>query len=151
MGTPKERTIKSIATNRSARHEYFIVDEIEAGIVLKGSEVKSLRAGKVQLTGGYARVSDGELFLENVHISTYKEANLSNHEPLRKRKLLIHASELKKLAPKLATKGITLIPLSIYFSGNKVKVLLGIARGKKSHDKRESIKERDIKREMDRE
>lgn len=118
--------------------------------MLQGTEVKSLRLGKVQLTGGYARISGGELFLESVHISTYKEANIANHEPLRKRKLLIHAKELKKLAPKLATKGITLVPLSIYFKGNKVKVLLGIARGKKSHDKREAIKERDIKRDMDR-
>ncbi|HET9135193.1 MAG TPA: SsrA-binding protein, partial [Candidatus Kapabacteria bacterium] len=94
---------------------------------------------------------DGELWLENVHISTYKEGTTFNHEPLRRRKLLLHKKELSKLAPKLATKGITMIPLSIYFKGNKVKVLLGIARGKKSHDKRDAIKERDIKREMDRE
>ena len=149
--TPKERTVKLIASNRSARHEYFIVDEIEAGVVLKGTEVKSLRAGKVQLTGGFARVYDNELWLENVHISAYKEGTIFNQEPTRRRKLLLHKKELTKLAAKLATKGITMVPLSIYFKGNKVKVLLGIAKGKKSYDKRETIKARDVKREMDRE
>ncbi len=147
----RERTVKLIAANRSARHEYFITDEIEAGIVLTGTEVKSLRAGKVQLAGSFARIDRGELWLDNVHISAYKEGNIFNHDPVRKRKLLIHRRELDKLAPKLATKGITLVPLSIYFKGNKVKVSLGIAKGKKSYDKRETIKARDVKRELDRE
>ncbi|HYM19947.1 MAG TPA: SsrA-binding protein SmpB [Candidatus Kapabacteria bacterium] len=147
---PRERTIRIIASNRAARHEYFITDEFEAGIVLTGTEVKSLRDGKVQLAGGYARMSADELWIENIHISAYKHGNMYNHEPLRKRKLLIHRKELRKLAPKLATKGITLVPLSIYFKGNKVKISLGVARGKKAYDKRESIKERDIKRELDR-
>ena len=151
IAQPREKTTKLIASNRAARHEYFITEEIEAGIALMGTEVKSLRDGKVQLAGGYAHVSDGELWLENIHISAYKHGNMYNHEPLRKRKLLVHRKELRKLAPKLATKGITLVPLSIYFKGNKVKVSLGVARGKKAYDKRESIKERDIKREMDRE
>jgi SsrA-binding protein len=151
IAQPREKTVKLIASNRQARHEYFIVDELEAGIVLTGTEVKSLRNGKVQLTGGYAKSFQEELWLENVHISTYKEGTIFNHDPLRRRKLLIHKKEFSKLAPKLATKGITMIPLSIYFKGNKVKVSLGIAKGKKSHDKRETIKERDIKREMDRE
>ncbi len=146
----KEVTIRQIAANRSARHEYFIVEELEAGVVLKGTEVKSLRAGKVQLAGSYAKVIKDELWLENVHISAYKEGNIFNHDPLRSRKLLLHKKELSKLATKLKTKGITVVPLSIYFKGNKVKVLLGIAKGKKSYDKRESIKERDIKREMER-
>ena len=151
IAPPREKTVKLIASNRSARHEYFIVDEIEAGVVLKGTEVKSLRNGKVQLTGGYARPYNNELWLENVHISTYKEGTIFNHDPLRRRKLLIHKKEFSKLGAKLATKGITMVPLSIYFKGNKVKVLLGIAKGKKSYDKRETIKERDVKRELDRE
>lgn len=148
---PRELTVRLIAENRSARHEYFITDEIEAGIELVGTEVKSLRAGKLQLAGSFARFHNKELWLENVHISTFKEANINNHEPLRNRKLLLHAKELDKLERKTNTKGVTLIPLKFYFKGNKVKVLIGIAKGKKSHDKRETIKERDIKREMDRE
>ncbi len=144
-------TIKKIADNRSARHDYFIEDEVEAGIELMGTEVKSLRAGKLQLAGSYARFHREELFLENATISIFKEGNLNNHEPMRNRKLLLHAKELAKLSQKTQTKGVTIVPLQFYFKGNKVKVLLGIAKGKKSHDKRETIKERDIKREMERE
>jgi SsrA-binding protein len=148
---PRELTIRQIAENRSARHEYFITDEIEAGIELQGTEVKSLREGKVQLAGSFARFHNSELWLENVHISAYKQGALSNHEPLRNRKLLLHAKELKKLEQRTLSKGITLVPMRFYFKGNRVKVLIGLARGKKSHDKREAIKERDMKRDMERE
>lgn len=148
---PRILTVRLIAENRSARHEYFIEDEMEAGIELVGTEVKSLREGKLQLAGSFARFHNKELWIENVHISTFKEANINNHEPLRNRKLLLHTKELQKLERKTSTKGVTLIPLKFYFKGNKVKVLIGIAKGKKSHDKRETIKERDIKREMERE
>ena len=144
-------TIKKIAENRSARHDYFIEDEIEAGIELMGTEVKSLRAGKLQLAGSFARFHNEELFLENATISIFTEGNLNNHEPMRNRRLLLHARELKKLSQKTQTKGITIVPLRFYFKGNKVKVLLGIAKGKRSYDKRETIKERDIKRDMERE
>lgn len=148
---PREVTIRPIAENRSARHEYFIAEEIEAGIVLVGTEVKSLRDKKVQLAGGFARLREGEMWLENVHISLYKHGNIFNHDPLRPRRLLLHARELRKLGQKTATKGVTIVPLKIYFKGNKVKVMLGIAKGKRSYNKRESIKERDIKRERERE
>lgn len=147
----KDETIRRIAENRSARHDYFIVDELEAGIVLRGTEVKSLRAGKVQLSGGYAKIFEDELWLDNIHISAYKEGNLYNHDPIRRRKLLLHRKELDKLGVKLHTKGVTVVPVSIYFKGNKVKVKLGIAKGKKAYDKRETIKARDVKRELDRE
>ena len=148
---PREIVIRPIVENRSARHEYFIIEEIEAGIALVGTEVKSIREKKVQLAGGFARIHDGEIWLENVQISVYKQGNINNHDPLRARRLLLHARELRKLAQRTATKGITIVPLKIYLKGNKVKVLLGIAKGKRSYDKRESIKERDVKRERERE
>lgn len=148
---PREIVFRPIVENRSARHEYFITDEIEAGIALVGTEVKSLREKKVQLAGGFARFTDGELWLENVQISVYKQGNINNHDPLRTRRLLLHARELRKLAQRAATKGVTIVPVKMYFKGNKVKVLLGIAKGKRSHDKRESIKERDVRRDMERE
>lgn len=118
------------------------------GIVLTGTEVKSLRDGKVQLSDGYAHVDKGELWLENVHIGHYKQGNIFNHEEKRRRKLLAHTREIDKLEGKLKDKGVTLIPLSMYFLGNKVKVKLGLGKGKQMHDKRQSIKERDVKREM---
>lgn len=148
---PREIVIRPLVENRSARHEYFITDEIEAGIELVGTEVKSLRDKKVQLAGGFARFHDGELWLENVQISVYKQGNINNHDPLRTRRLLLHARELRKLAQRTATKGVTIVPVKVYFKGNKIKVLLGIAKGKRSYDKRETIKERDVKRERDRE
>jgi SsrA-binding protein len=148
---PKPRTRKTIADNRRARHEYHIIEDLEAGIVLTGTEVKSLRDGKVQLSDGYAHIEKGELWLDNIHIGLYKHGNIFNHEEKRKRKLLVHARELAKLTNKLKDQGVTLVPLSIYFLGNKVKVSIGLAKGKKIHDKRESIKARDIKREMSRE
>ena len=149
--TSREKTITPIAENRRARHEYAIEDTIEVGVVLAGTEVKSLRANKVQLADGFARISSGELWLENVHISHYKEGNQFNQPEKRTRKLLAHAREIAKLEARLKDQGATLVPLRIYFKGNKAKVLLGLGRGKKSYDKREAIKAKDIKREMRRE
>ena len=143
--------IKQIAENRSARHEYFITENIECGIVLTGTEVKALRQGKIQLTGGFARIDNDELWLENVHISAYENSSGSSHETRRRRKLLVHQKEIKKLKVKTQNKGITLIPIRAYFKGNKVKIAVGLAKGKKAYDKRETIKERDVKREMSRE
>jgi SsrA-binding protein len=135
-------------SNRRARFEYEILDSYEAGIVLKGSEVKSLRASKANLQDSYAIVKNGEVWLLNMHINPYEQANQFNHEPLRTRKLLLNKSEIAKLHAGTNEKGLTLIPLKIYFKKGIAKVQLGIAKGKKLHDKRESIKERDIEREM---
>ncbi len=143
---PKPRAVTPIADNRRARFEYLILDEIEAGISLAGTEVKSLRQGKVQLSDGYARIEHGELWLENVHISPYTHGNRFNLEDKRKRKLLAHKREIARLQVKLRDAGLTLVPLRMYFKGHKAKVLIGLARGKKSYDKREAIKERDAKR-----
>jgi SsrA-binding protein len=145
---PKTLTFKPIADNRKARYEYSIEDTIEVGIALSGTEVKSLRLGKVQLSDGYAHIESGELFLSNVHISPYAHGNRFNLEEKRKRKLLAHSREIAKLVVKLRDKGATLVPLKIYFKGNKVKLLIGLGRGKKSYDKRQAIKERDAKRDI---
>jgi SsrA-binding protein len=118
---------------------------------LTGTEVKSLRQGKIQLTGGFARIDNDELWLENVHISAYEQGNISNHETRRRRKLLVHQKEIKKLKVKTQSKGVTLVPVRAYFKGNKVKIVVGLAKGKKAYDKRETIKERDVKREMSKE
>lgn len=142
--------IKQIAENRSARHEYFITEDIECGIVLSGTEVKALRQGKIQLTGGFARIDNDELWLENVHISAYENSSGSSHETRRRRKLLVHQKEIKKLKVKTQNKGITLVPIRAYFKGNKVKIAVGLAKGKKAYDKRETIKARDVKRDMSR-
>ena len=135
-------------SNRRARFEYEILDSFEAGIVLKGSEVKSLRAGKANLQDSYAVVKNGEVWLMNMHISPYEQANQFNHDPVRTRKLLLNKSEIAKLHSKTNEKGLTLVALKLYFKKGNVKVELGIAKGKKLHDKRESIKERDVEREM---
>lgn len=147
-GEAKPKVKKLIAENRRARHEYLITQDLECGIMLTGTEVKALRENKVQLSDGFARVDKGELWLENVHIGHYKQGNIFNHEEKRTRKLLVHARELEKLTSKLKDQGVTLVPLSIYFFGNKIKVSIGVAKGKKLHDKRETIKSRDVKREM---
>jgi SsrA-binding protein len=148
-GTPKkERVIKPIAENRKARHEYIIDEQLEVGVALAGTEVKSLRQGKVQLSDGYAFIDKGELWLENVHISPYAHGNRFNLEEKRRRKLLAHAREIDRLRVKLQGTGSTLVPLRIYFKGNKVKVVIGLARGKKAYDKRQSIKEREAKRDI---
>ena len=124
---------------------------MECGIVLTGTEVKALRQGKIQLTGGFARIDKDELWLENVHISAYEQGSMFNVETRRRRKLLVHQKEIKKLKVKTQNKGVTLVPVRAYFKGNKVKISIGLAKGKKSYDKRETIKERDVKREMNRE
>jgi len=140
--------IQNIAENRKARHDYFIEESFEAGIVLVGSEVKSCRAGRVNLKDSYAQVQNGELFLYNCHISPYEQANRMNHEPLRPRKLLMHKREIKRLLGLVQQKGFTLVPLRMYFKKGKAKVELALVRGKKSYDKRADIAARDVKREM---
>jgi len=141
---------KIIAVNRRARHDYFIEETCEAGLVLTGSEVKSLRAGKANLKDSHARIERGEAWLANAHISEYGPSAQFGHEPTRKRKLLLHAREIERLASKIKEKGLTLIPLRLYFRHGRAKVELGLARGKKLYDKRASIKERETKREVDR-
>ncbi len=144
------KTNTSVATNRKAYHDYFIEENIEAGIVLQGTEVKSLRLGLANLTDSYAIVKNNELFLFNANISPYPHGNIMNHEPLRTRKLLLHREEIKRLIGKMTHKGYTLIPLKIYFVRGKAKVLIGLAKGKKAYDKRETIKEKESKREVER-
>ena len=139
---------KIITTNRKARHEYHILDTIEAGIVLAGTEVKSLRDGKANLKDSYATVRGGEIFLLNVHISPYDFGNINNHDPLRERKLLLHKKEIKKLIGRVNEKGLTLVPLRLYFRHGKVKVELAVAKGKKVYDKRADIAKRDADREL---
>lgn len=141
---------KIISDNRKARHEYSIEDDYEAGMVLQGTEVKALRNGQVNLSDSYAKIVRGEVFVYQMHISPYKFAYYDNHDPLRPRKLLLHNYEIKKLIGKINERGYSLIPLSLYFSNGRVKMKLGLARGKKLHDKRHSIKEREAKRELDR-
>ena len=147
----KESGRKLIAQNKKGRHDYFIDEVFEAGLVLVRTEVKSLRAGRATLTDGSASIRDGELWLSGVHIPEYNEGSWTNHEPRRERKLLLQKREISKLIGKLQESGLTLIPLSLYFKDGKVKVEMGLARGKKAHDKRESLKERQATREIDRE
>lgn len=140
----EEKTIRRISENRKARHHYTISDQYEAGIVLVGSEVKSIRSGQVNLKDSYARFSDaGELFVHQVHINPYKYAYNDNHDPLRKRKLLLNKSEIRKLKNKVNEKGFSIIPLSLYFKGSKIKMKIGIAKGKNLYDKRHALKEKD--------
>ncbi len=141
---------KNITVNRKARHEYNILQTFEAGIVLVGTEVKALRQGKANLSDSYAVVQNGEVWLLNAHISEYKQGNINNHEPLRKRKLLLKKNEIRKLERAVQEKGNTLIPLRLYFSRGKVKVELAIAKGKKVYDKRHDIAKKDAEREYQR-
>lgn len=141
---------KIITTNRKARHEYEILESLEAGIVLAGTEVKSLREGRANLKDSYASVRNGEVFLFNAHISPYTHGNINNHDPLRTRKLLLNKKEIKRLIGKVQEKGLTLIPLRLYFKNGKVKVELALARGKKIYDKRRDIAKRDSERELKR-
>ena len=151
MGKYKNRFEKAVATNRKAYHDYFIVEKFEAGIMLQGTEVKSIREGRVNLQDSYASVKGAEAFLHHCHISPYSHGNIANHDPLRPRKLLLHRKEINKLVGKTQQQGLTLIPLRIYFSKRGLaKVELGLAKGKKQHDRRESIKTRDASREMER-
>jgi SsrA-binding protein len=142
---------KIIASNRRARHEYTIEDVVEAGLVLTGTEVKSLRAGRASLTDGFAQITDGEAWLHGVHIPEYTQGTWTNHEPRRIRKLLMHRKEIDRLARSISERGLTLIPLSLYFSGGKVKIELGLARGKRTYDKRHDLAKRDAAREVERE
>ena len=139
---------KIITTNRKARFEYEIIDKWETGIVLLGTEVKALRAGRANLKDSHANIKDGEIFLLNVHISPYSHGNLNNHDPLRIRKLLMHKKEIKKLIGKVEGKGLTLIPLKLYFKNGRAKVQLALARGKKLYDKRQDIAKRDSDRDL---
>ena len=134
--------------NRKARYDYEIEEEYEVGIVLKGTEIKSIREGKANIKDSYAIIRNNELFLLNTHISAYEKGNIFNHEEDRTRKLLMHKKEIMKLSNKITLEGYTLIPLKIYFKNSKVKVLLGLCKGKKNYDKRETIKKRDTEREM---
>lgn len=142
---------KLVAENRKARHDYIIEDTFEAGLMLVGTEVKSLRMGKANLKDSYARIKNGEVFVYQMHIGACPFAYYNNHEPLRVRKLLLHNYEIKKLYGKINEKGYSLIPLKLYFKGGKAKLSLALARGKRTHDKRETIRRRDQKRELDRE
>ena len=133
--------------NREAKFNYFILEEVECGIVLQGTEIKSIRNGKANLKDSYAYIRNNEVYLLNMHISEYKEGNLFNHDPGRTRKLLLHKNEISKLKKGTEQDGYTLIPLKLYFVKNKAKILLGLCKGKKNYDKREKVKERDLNRE----
>ncbi len=144
------KTDTTVATNRKAYHDYFVEETLEAGLVLQGTEVKSLRMGLANLTDSYVLLRNEEAFLFNANISPYPHGNIMNHEPLRTRKLLLHREEIKKVLGRMTQKGYALIPLKIYFSRGKAKVLVGLAHGKKAYDKRETIKEKESKREVER-
>ena len=137
--------------NRQAKHNYFIEEEYECGIVLTGTEIKSIREGKANIKDSYGNIRNNEIYLLNMFISHYKEGNIFNHNETRSRKLLLHKKEILKLKDKVKLEGFTLIPLKVYFKNNKVKILLGLCKGKKNYDKRESLKEQDIKRQMEKE
>jgi SsrA-binding protein len=147
----KNGEIQRIATHRKARFEYEVEDELEAGIVLRGTEVKSLREGKVQLGDAYAVVEQGEVWLVQLHIAEYSHGNVYNHDPRQRRKLLLHRREIEKLARRVDEKGLTLIPLEMYFKKGRAKVKLGVCRGKKQYDKRATVRARDLRREAERE
>jgi SsrA-binding protein len=150
-GTDSRAGTKTIASNRKAFHDYTIFDTLEAGLVLTGTEVKSMRAAGCSLVDGFVRIKGTEAWLVNVHIAPYEQGTFfSQHDPRRDRKLLLHSGELRRLIGKLQEKGLTLLPLRVYFKKNRVKVELGLARGKKLHDKREAIREREVRREIER-
>jgi SsrA-binding protein len=143
-----EKSIKIVSTNRKAFHDYHILDKYEAGLVLQGSEVKSLRNGSCQLKDSYVDFIKGEMYLVHVHISVYKPSSYNNHEPERKRKLLMNRIEIDKLESKIREKGLTLIPLKVYFAKGRAKVEIALAKGKQAYDKRKTIKQRDVNREL---
>jgi SsrA-binding protein len=151
MSVPREQGRKVIASNRKARHDYHIDDVYEAGIVLMGTEVKALRAGRASLADAFASVSnDGEVWLERAHIPEYAQGTWTNHETRRKRKLLLHRDEIEKIDAETRERGLTIVPLSLYFKDGRVKVEIGVARGKKNYDKRQALRERQDRREADR-
>ncbi|MGE3956615.1 MAG: SsrA-binding protein SmpB [Vicinamibacterales bacterium] len=145
--TARELAQENIAENRKAFHDYHILDTWEAGMVLLGTEVKSIREGRVNLRDSFARIEKGEVWLYNVNISSYSHRGYADHEPLRQRKLLMHRDEIRKLIGKTTEKGMTLVPLRLYFKNGRVKVTVGLAKGKKDYDKRETIKRREVERE----
>ena len=146
----QQEGLKTIAVNRKARHEYFVLESFETGIVLVGTEVKSIRQGGVNLKDSWCSIDGGELWIKGMHISPYEKGNIFNADPLRVRKLLMHHKEIGRLLGTLKQDGLTLIPLSLYFKGSRVKVQLGLCKGKKLHDKRDATAARDAKREIDR-
>lgn len=147
----KTESVKTVATNRKAFHDYFIDDRTEAGLVLTGTEVKSLREGRAQLKDSYVQFRDGEAFLVGAHISPYGSGSWTNHLPERDRKLLLHRRELDRWSGAVATRGVACVPLSLYFKGSRVKAEIALVKGKKQHDKRDAIRDRELKREADRE
>ena len=146
----QSKTNKALAENRKARHDYFIEESMECGVELVGTEVKSIRLGKANLKDSYAEINNGEVFMCNVHISPYEQGNIFNRDPLRKRKLLLHKEEIRKLEAYTSQKGYTLVPLSLYLKNGRVKVQLSVAKGKKDYDKRDAMLEKAAKREIDR-
>lgn len=147
---PKEQGRKLVASNRKARHDYHVEDTYEAGIVLMGTEVKALRAGRASLIDGFASVNSGELWLEGVHIPEYAQGTWTNHAPRRKRKLLLHRLEIDRIESAIREKGKTLVPLSLYFKDGRAKVEIAVARGKREYDKRQTLRERQDRRETER-
>ncbi|MHB1132865.1 MAG: SsrA-binding protein SmpB [Chloroflexota bacterium] len=147
----QESQDRVVGTNRKAQHDYFIDEVVETGIVLTGTEIKSVRAGRVSLRDAYAKVVDGEMWLFNSHISIYDHGNMYNHEPLRQRKLLLHRSQIRNLQRKTLEKGFTLVPLRVYLKEGLAKVALALARGRRAYDKREAVAEREAGREIERE
>ncbi len=147
---PEKTNIKMLVQNRKARHEYFILETFECGIELCGTEVKSLRDGRANLTDSYASIDNGEVYIKGMNISPFEKGNIFNRDPLRSRKLLLHKHEIRKLIGQIQQQGLTLIPLSVYLKGSLVKVSLGLAKGKKLYDKREDIAKRDAKRDAQR-
>ena len=143
----REKAQRTIAENRKARHDYHVIETWEAGVSLLGTEVKSIREGRVNLRDSYARVDNGEIWMLNVHISPYSHRGSAEHQELRQRKLLLHRDEIRKMVGKVAEKGLTLVPLELYFKNGRVKVLLGLAKGKQAHDKRETLRRREVDRE----
>ena len=145
-----KENFKTIAENRKARHEYFVIESMETGIELVGTEVKSLRLGQVKLKDSWCSIDNGELFIKGMHISPYEKGNIFNRDPIRVRKLLMHRKEINRLFGKIKQDGLTLIPLSLYFKGSRVKVQLGLCKGKKLYDKREDAAKKDAKRQIER-
>ena len=147
---PHQQGIKTVAQNRKAFHDYFIEEKLECGIALFGTEVKSIRQGRINLKESWAQVRKGEVWVEGMHISPYEQGNIYNRDPLRPKKLLLHRREIRKLESQVMRQGFTLIPLEVYFSSGRVKVLLGLCKGKQLHDKRDSIAQKDAQREIQR-
>ncbi len=145
--TDRQKAEKIIAENRKAFHDYHILESFEAGVALLGTEVKAIREGRVNLRDSFGRVEDGEVFLHGVHISPYSHRGYADHEPLRRRKLLLHKQEIRKLVGKTTERGMTLVPLRLYFKHGRVKIAIGLAKGKKEYDRRETIKRRETERE----